>query len=95
MNKPTLRDHVLPTKFTGVVSASWFRQFSFSERLRVLLGYNLAVEIRIVTQHSPGKFQSIVVGETSRNVTASSHVQERLQDVLAKVNESEELNSRR
>lgn len=76
----------MPTKFTGVISVDWYRAFTRMERLKIALGFNLNVAIRIVTQHSPGKYNPVIVAETSKSLTASESVRDRLKEVLAEQN---------
>lgn len=76
----------MPTRFQGVISVDWHREFTRMERLKIALGFNLAVAVRIVTQHSPGKYNPVIVAETTRSLTASDSVRDRLKDVLAEQN---------
>jgi len=86
MSRQIFKGRVLPTKFTGVISTDWHRTFTLKERLKILLGYNFSVAIRIVTVNSPGKFNPIIVGETTKHTSPSEMVKERLQNVLAEQN---------
>lgn len=88
MNKPFIRQRPLPTKFTGVISTDWFRKFAWHERLKILCGFNLNVSIRIVTQHTPGKYNPVIMAETSKHQTPSAHVEECLRDILEKQNKA-------
>lgn len=80
MNKPVLNERVLPTKLcSDVIEIDWFRRFTLKERLKILLGFNLIVGVRIGTQHKPGKFAQIIIGELSDQPTAAEHLKARLE----------------
>lgn len=74
MNKPQLNERVLPTKFTGRMCVDWHRRFTLKERLKILCGYNMVVAFRVVTQHTPGKFHPIIIGQTTKLITATDQV---------------------
>jgi hypothetical protein len=62
----------------------WFRTFTFSERLRILLGFNANVLIRIPCQHNPGKVQPLVKIVVSPELTADSQVKKDFDDSVDK-----------
>lgn len=82
MNKPKLNERVLPVKYTGRVNVDWFRKFTLAERLKILVGYNLVVGLRLVTQHTPGKFQPIVAAQTTKITTPTDQMKMRLENEM-------------
>ena len=76
----------MPTKFNHEISVDWFRRFTMKERLKILFGFNLAVAVRIVTVNAVGKYQPVIMAETSKFTTPSAQVQDRLKNVLAEQN---------
>lgn len=50
----------VPREVRYFTSGFVFRKLTFAERIKVLLGYNLAVEVHIATEHKPGTTKPMV-----------------------------------
>lgn len=73
MTKPPIGRPVKEV-YRHVIRTEWFRQFKWWERLRILVGFNLLVYVRIPTRHNPAAFQPIIGGRTTRHNTADDHL---------------------
>jgi hypothetical protein len=60
---PTAR--LLPPKFKHVIEIAFRRRLRWKERLQILFGYNLLVEVKVLTEHSTGKFEPITQVQTT------------------------------
>lgn len=72
----------VPTVYQYEIRTDWFREFRWWERLFILFGCNLAVVIRVPTQHNPGKFQPVVAGEVTKQTKASDYLKEQMSNLL-------------
>lgn len=88
MSKPNLFHRVQPTKFRAIMSFDWFRKFTMKERIKILCGFNMTVAVRIPVEHSPGKYNPVVVAETSKFKEPSDQVKDRLKNVLEEHNQA-------
>ena len=80
--KPQVNEREVPVVYRHVLSVDWFRQFTFMDRVRIFLGYNLVVAVRIATRNDPNKFQPIIAGEVTKETTPSSYLKEQMKNVL-------------
>lgn len=67
----------LKPTFRHVINFDWFREFTLLERLKILIGYNLDVAIRIPTLHKPGELGVLVIGEATKDVSAKENLRAR------------------
>lgn len=80
------RARILPTKYEHTMNADWFRRFTWPERFKILLGYNLNVLIRLRVRHNPGDFDPIIAGEVTMYTEPSELLRSRIEKDLAKLN---------
>lgn len=87
MSKPLIPERPIPMKFSRLIEVDWFRTFTFRERLRLLLGYNVAVCIRIACRHSAGDIRPFVRAETTKQLHASDLLKTQMANAMAEANE--------
>jgi len=68
--KPTLRPLPKPIRF--ITRGFVYRQFTWTERFQVLLGFRLLVEIQYCSEHNPGQTQPITKFHMTDKVTQAS-----------------------
>lgn len=73
----------VPTVWRSEFSFEWFREFTFLERVKILFGCNLVVMVGVATQHSPGKYQPLVMGNVSHERNATEHMKHVCSNLLA------------
>ena len=67
-NKAPRYERVLPTKMKEVIHLEFFRKFTWRERLKILIGYNVRNSLEIQTQHCAGKITPKMLTEVVENV---------------------------
>lgn len=87
MNKPHLTERELPAKFSRVLEVDWFRRWTLKERLQILVGYNVAVCIRIACRHSAGAIRPFVRAETTKQLHPSDLLKTQMANALIEANE--------
>lgn len=80
---PKITERPVPTVWRSEFAFEWFREFTFWERVKILFGSNLVVMIGIATQHSPGKYQPLVIGNVSYDRNATEHMKHVCGNMLA------------
>jgi hypothetical protein len=80
---PKVTEKPVPTQWRSEFSFEWFRHFTFWERVKIAFGCNLVVMIGVATQHSPGKYQPLVIGNVSHDSNATEHMKHVCQNLLA------------
>lgn len=65
----------VPIKFKKIMRADFFRKFTWKERLQILLGYRAVITFRVMTEHSPGRFQTECNLSTTGNTEAANEIQ--------------------
>jgi hypothetical protein len=80
------KSHGIPVKpaFRHVIEIDWFRQFTWKERMQILLGYQLQVMIRIPTLHKPGVFDRFIKSVVTEETTPHADMAARMRLDLAK-----------
>jgi hypothetical protein len=69
MNKPPARitERILPPNFKNIIQSEFRLRFTFVERIKILIGYNVKLDYLAYTVNSPGscdqKMKHEVVGE--------------------------------
>lgn len=70
--KPKLTGTPLPPPIRHEYKFSWFRKLRFKERLKILLGYNVQVNVHFLTQHSAGHCQPVIGATMTKELTPES-----------------------
>ena len=65
-----LRETALPPRFKFREDFEFFRKFTFKERLKIIIGFNLRLPGTIFMEHSPGKTQHVLEAHTTTKVRA-------------------------
>lgn len=58
-NKPKPTDKILPKPVRFITRGFVYRQFTFKEKLKLLLGYRVLLEIHVASEHNPGQTQPV------------------------------------
>lgn len=56
-----MSETVQPKKVRFITRGFVYRQFTWRERLSILLGYSVLLEIHLATEHNPGQSQPVTV----------------------------------
>jgi hypothetical protein len=71
-------------RFRHVIECDWFRTFGFKERIKILFGAGLHVQMRTPTLHKPGELGTIVIGTVTDDLTATDYMREQAKYALRK-----------
>lgn len=71
--------------FRHVINFEWFRDFTLWERIKILLGYNLEVSIRVPCLNNPGELGVLVMATTSVHTEAKGLLTEKAKEALQEV----------
>lgn len=63
------KGRVLPPSYKFLITENFFRYFTWKERLQILIGYRALIKLQMCVEHSPGKHQSSLELETSKELT--------------------------
>jgi hypothetical protein len=74
----------LSREFRHVIECDWFRTFGFKERIKILFGAGLHVQMRTPTLHKPGELGTIVIGTVTDDLTATDYMREQAKYALRK-----------
>ena len=58
--KSKLNERVLPPNFKFVIQQPIILRLTFKERLKVLLGYRIDIDLHLWTEHGPGKVSPVI-----------------------------------
>lgn len=81
-NKPKPIERKVPTVYRQVVKLEWMRTFSPWERICILFGSSLIVQVGIAVQHSPGAIQPLFLGKVSKQTTPDGRHEEIINNML-------------
>lgn len=68
------REKIRPPEFHFAYNFDWFRKLRWTERLKLLLGYNMQIKVRFLTVNSAGACQPIIAGELTKEKSAMDQV---------------------
>lgn len=86
MKKTDAPGRLLPVKFAHVIKCEYFRRFTFIERLKLLLGYNVVVMCGIAVRHNPGVAHPKFISQVSKHTEPSNHMREVIATTLEESN---------
>lgn len=78
----------MPVEYNYIMKCEWFRTFTLWQRIGILFGSGLVVQIGIVTRHNPGPFQPLILGHVSKDMTPDAHHERIINNMLAEKKES-------
>ena len=78
----------LPVVYEHILKCEWTRTFPFWQRIGILFGSSLVVQIGIVTRHDPGPWQPLILGNLSTATDAEARHREIIENMLAAKKES-------
>lgn len=83
--KPPARqtEQVEPVEYRHIIKVEWFRKFTLWDRIRILFGYSLVVQVGVATRHNPGPFQPLILGTVSKTLTADERNREIIENMIA------------
>jgi len=77
--KNPLYHRPLPPQHKHLLKIDWFRSFTLRERLKILLGHNLNVLIRIKTAHHPGAHEPTIAAEVTPHLKPTEHLRAQIE----------------
>lgn len=72
----------VPTVFKHIIKIEYFRRFSFRERIAILFGSGIVLQIGCATQHSPGVFQPLILGKVTKETSPDSYMRKICDDMI-------------
>lgn len=78
----------VPVEYRHVIKLEWHRQFALWERICILFGSSILVQVGIATRHDPGPIQPLFLGKVSKSITADERHREIIENMLAEKKES-------
>ena len=85
---PQVKERPLPVEYRYVLKCEWFRTFKFWDRVKIMFGCGLAVQIGIVTRHDAGPWQPLILGNVTKSTTPDERHREIIENMLAAKKES-------
>src|SRR5688572_30453003 len=79
---PQPTERKVPTQYRDLIKCEWQRRFTFWERIGILFGSTLLVQIGIATQHRTGKFQPLILGKVSKATTPDERHREIIENMI-------------
>lgn len=70
------RQKLAPAQWKQRLELSQFRRFTWPERLKILLGYNLHCHVALLTEHSPGRVAQTIRHTVTKAVDPESAIKE-------------------
>lgn len=78
MSKFKHNDRVLPMKPKQKIVLAKMRTFKFIERLKILFGCNLRIEVVLLTEHGPGRVMEKMNIELTHNSTKEDELRDQV-----------------
>jgi len=67
-NKIPYTKRPVPPKFKHVIQAEFYRAFTWTERLQILLGYRSIISVHITVEQKPGMFDPKMTFRTTKEI---------------------------